>query len=196
MRCIEEGPDRVRGGGIAGDPSLGQTAHRPPGAITISTLTLNDARSQPMCRPMSRTTTVRRVLVGALAVTLAVLLTGCLSSGQDAVWQELNADRRANGRSSLPTHDQLNRKAQAWAEKIARDGRLSHSSLSSGVPSCWKSLAENVGYASSAAAAQDAFMRSAGHKSNILATKWKWVGVGYAKAGSRVYVVQVFMQGC
>ena len=145
---------------------------------------------------MNRTTTVRRAVVGIVAVTLAILLTGCLSTGQTQVQNELNADRRAYGLRALSTHDTLNRKAQAWAEKLARDGKLSHSSLASGVPSCWQSLGENVGYGGSVAAVEDAYMRSSGHKANILSTRWKWVGVGYAKSGSRVYTVQVFMQGC
>ena len=39
-------------------------------------------------------------------------------------------------------------------------------------------------------------MKSTGHRKNILESKWKYVGVGWAKAGNRVYTVQVFMQGC
>jgi uncharacterized protein YkwD len=53
-----------------------------------------------------------------------------------------------------------------------------------------------VGYGSSVASVEDAYMRSEGHRDNILQSKWKYVGVGFAKAGSRVYTVQVFMQGC
>lgn len=144
-----------------------------------------------------RTNLRRRTLqVAALAVALVVVLSGCISSGQTAVQDELNADRNAHGLRSLPTHGQLNTKAQAWAEKLARDGVLSHSHLPSGVPSCWRSLGENVGYGSSAAGVQDAYMRSSAHRSKILQSNWSYVGVGYAKAGSRVYTVQVFMQGC
>ena len=138
----------------------------------------------------------RTIQVAALVVALVVVLSGCISSGQTAVQNELNADRNAYGLRRLPTHGQLNLKAQAWAEKLARDGRLSHSHLPSGVPSCWRSLGENVGYGSSAAGVQDAYMRSADHRGNILDGRWSYVGVGYAKAGSRVYTVQVFMQGC
>lgn len=134
--------------------------------------------------------------VGALALVIVLLVSGCISSGQTQVQNELNADRRAHGYASLPTHSQLNAKAQAWAEKLARDGKLSHSKLSSGVPSCWRSLGENVGYGASAAAVQDAYMSSSGHRRNILQSKWKYVGVGWAKAGNRIYTVQVFMQGC
>jgi uncharacterized protein YkwD len=39
-------------------------------------------------------------------------------------------------------------------------------------------------------------MGSSGHRSNILASKWTDVGVGYARGGGRVYTVQVFMVRC
>lgn len=144
-----------------------------------------------------KTSSPRRIAQAAVVlVATALILSGCLSNGQSAVQNEMNADRRSNGLSALPTHDQLNQKAQAWAEKLARDGKLSHSNLSSGVPSCWRSIGENVGYGSTAAQVQDAYMNSKGHRANILASKWKWVGVGYAQKGNRVYTVQVFMQGC
>ncbi|HEV7721603.1 MAG TPA: CAP domain-containing protein [Iamia sp.] len=138
----------------------------------------------------------RSIQVAALALALVLVFAGCMSEGQTAVQNEMNTDRKTNRLSSLPTHDQLNAKAQAWAEKIARDGKLSHSNLSSGVPSCWRSLGENVGYGSSAASVEDAYMKSTGHRANILNSKWKYVGVGFATAGNRVYTVQVFMQGC
>ena len=121
---------------------------------------------------------------------------GCMSDGQSDVQNEMNADRSANHLRGLPTHPQLNAKAQAWAEKLARDGKLSHSNLASGAPSCWRGLGENVGYGGSAAAVQDAYMRSTGHRANVLSSKWAWVGVGHARAGNRTYTVQVFMQGC
>ena len=145
---------------------------------------------------MTRNLSRRSIQVAALALALVLALSGCMSDGQTAVQNEMNTDRSANGLRALPTHPQLNAKAQAWAEKLARDGKLSHSNLSTGVPSCWRSLGENVGYGGSAAAVQDAYMKSTGHRNNILSGKWSYVGVGFAKAGSRTYTVQVFMQGC
>ena len=147
-----------------------------------------------MTKLTSRRRTSRIVLAG-VAMLVTLLLAACLTSGQDAVLRELNSDRRAHGLSSLPAHGTLNSKAQAWAQKMAREGRLSHSNLASGAPRCWRRLGENVGYGSSAASVQDAFMRSSGHRTNVLG-RWTDVGVGYAKAGSRVYVVQVFMVRC
>ena len=40
---------------------------------------------------------------------------------------------------------ELTRKAQAWAEHLARIGRLEHSNLSAGISYRWRSLGENVG---------------------------------------------------
>lgn len=145
---------------------------------------------------MLRTSPKKFVQVAALVLASMLVLAGCMPEGQSTVQSEMNADRTANGLRALPTHSQLNAKAQAWAQKLARDGKLSHSNLSDGVPSCWRSLGENVGYGSTVVAVQDAYMRSTGHRKNILDSKWKYVGVGYAKSGNRVYTVQVFMQGC
>ncbi len=139
---------------------------------------------------------VRRA--GALAVVLSavLLLSACLTSEQTKVQSELNADRRANGRSTLSIQDSAQKKAQAWAEKLARENRLYHSTLSSGINVRWCSLGENVGYGSSIASVQDAYMASPGHRANILSTTWNGVGVGYAKNGSRVFTVQVFIKTC
>ena len=139
----------------------------------------------------------RRLLQIVGASLLALLLSSCMMSGQQqTVLDQLNWDRALNGRRTLPTHDALNAKAQSWAEKIARDGSLSHSNLRSGLPSCWSSAGENVGYGSSIAAVERAYMASSGHRANILNTSWDYAGVGYARSGSRVYTVHVFMKGC
>lgn len=134
-------------------------------------------------------------MVAVVAATI-LLLAGCLSPSQSEVQSELNADRQAYGRRSLSIQSDAQAKAQAWAERLARENRLYHSNLSDGINTRWCSLGENVGYGASAAAIQDAYMRSSGHRANILSTTWNGVGVGYAKNGSRVYTVQVFIKTC
>lgn len=138
----------------------------------------------------------RRALAATSIALLALLLTACLPAAPQDVLNALNADRRANSLRALPDHSALDDKAQAWAEKLARDGRLSHSNLSHGAPSCWRSLGENVGYGSSIEAVERAYMSSSPHRANILASKWDYVGVSAAQSGGRWYTVQVFMQGC
>ena len=142
-------------------------------------------------------TSLPRFLTAGVGIALALaLLTGCLSSGQTSVAAELNADRTANRLKALPTHPALNAKAQAWAEKLAKGNKLSHSRLVDGAPDCWRSLGENVGYGGSIAKVEDAYMQSVKHRANVLSPKWDFVGVGTATRDNRVFTVQVFMAGC
>jgi uncharacterized protein YkwD len=141
----------------------------------------------------TRRTRAIAVLVMAAAMTI---LTACLQPAQAEVRDAMNADRVENGRRALPTQADAQAKAQAWAEKLARENRLYHSTLSDGIKTRWCSLGENVGYGPSIQSVQDGYMGSAGHRRNVLDTKWNGVGVGYAKNGNRVYTVQVFIKTC
>lgn len=124
------------------------------------------------------------------------LLTACLNTNQVQVLNALNNDRKAHSLRSLPTHAQAQTKAQKWAEELARTGKLKHSNLRDGITACWRSLGENVGMGPSVASIERAYMKSSGHRANILSTQWNGVGVGYAKRGSTVYTVQVFIKAC
>lgn len=137
-----------------------------------------------------------RALVGVVAVALTLLLTACLTGEQQRLVDRVTWDRAVHGRAALTVHDQLGSKAQGWAEKMARDGRISHSTLTSGAPSCWRALGENVAKASSVDGLHDAWMRSSGHRANILSTSYTHIGVGVARQGSWYYGVQVFMRAC
>ncbi|MCU1499755.1 MAG: hypothetical protein JWM47_3708 [Acidimicrobiales bacterium] len=150
-----------------------------------------DTRSGRLARPTRRTTAVALALVSALT-----LLSACLSPSQGQVRTELNADRNANRLTTLPTNADAQAKAQAWANRLARENTLYHSKLSDGIRTRWCSLGENVGYGGTVASIQDAYMRSPGHRANVLGSKWNAVGVGYAKNGNRVFTVQVFIQTC
>ena len=143
-----------------------------------------------------RSTRQRRQIALATVLCALALLTGCLRSTQSQVLSELNADRTAHKLRALGTQADAQRKAQAWAEKLARENKLYHSKLPDGISVKWCSLGENVGYGPSVPAIQDAYMASAGHRANVLTTKWNGVGVGYAKNGNRIFTVQVFIKTC
>lgn len=133
----------------------------------------------------------------AAALIAVLALAGCLTPEQQTAHDAMNNSRRANGRAALSMHGSAQSKAQAWAEKMARDGRISHSNpISSGISGCWRNLGENVGYGGSIAAVQNAFMNSPSHRANVLDTKWNGVGIGVAKRGNQVYVAQVFIRAC
>ena len=147
-------------------------------------------------RPPATRKPAHRLAAVAVVVASLSLLSACLSPSQSVVLTELNADRTANNIGRLPTQADAQRKAQAWAEKLARENALYHSNLPDGIKTRWCSLGENVGYGPSVSAIEDAYMKSPGHRANILNTKWNGVGVGYAKNGNKTFTVQVFIKTC
>jgi uncharacterized protein YkwD len=154
----------------------------------------------PMTVGMPRVN-ARRRSIAALLVGASLFLAGCLDPDQQMVLDEMNADRQAYGRVALPAHDIAVAKAQAWADKLARDGGLSHSNLADGLSGlCWRGIGENVGYGGSVASVQDGYMNSSGHRANILNTTWDVVGVGEARGTVNgypvVFTVQVFVDLC
>lgn len=135
----------------------------------------------------------------ALLVATPLLVLGLAAcqpnAQQESVRSHINASRQADGLHHVEDDVAVRIKAQAWAEHLASKGRLSHSSLSSGldvVP--WVAVAENVGYGSSIGSVHDQFMRSPRHRANVLDRRWDRVGTGHAVGrDGRVYVVQVFV---
>jgi len=141
--------------------------------------------------------TMRRGGLLAVAVVAAIALVGCLNPTQQRSYDLLNNTRVQNGRRKLNGHELAQRKAQAWAEKMAREQRMYHSNLTDGMGNCWRSLGENVGYATTIQGVHDLWWSSAPHKKNILDTKWNGVGVGVAKASNGYYyLAHVFVQTC
>ena len=141
------------------------------------------------------TRTKRLAGIVGLALTLC-LLTSCLQPGQSEVLSAMNKDRQALNLRTLGTQADAQRKAQAWAEKLARENKLYHSTLPDGIGVKWCSLGENVGYGPDVPTIEAAYMNSPGHKANIVSTKWNGVGVGHATNGKRVFTVQVFIKTC
>ncbi|HEX7095360.1 MAG TPA: CAP domain-containing protein [Acidimicrobiales bacterium] len=134
-----------------------------------------------------------RRLIAVVAVAAVVLISVGCTPEQLAVRDLVNASRRQAGLAELPIDVNANAKAQPWAEHLARIGRLEHSNLAEGMPPGWQKLGENVGRGPSLQAIQDAFMRSPGHRANILDPAWNSVGAGVAVApDGTVYVVQLF----
>lgn len=144
----------------------------------------------------ARSGRVRRLLTAVAAVALVAVLTGCLSIDQTAGLEELNDDRQAAGLRPLPIQSDAQAKAQAWAEQLARRDSLAHSTLTDGIGVRWCSLGENVGVASTVGDVEAAFMASSVHRTDILSSSWNGVGVGVARNGGNVYVVQEFIKTC
>lgn len=148
----------------------------------------------------------RRLVVTALALLASVaLLAGCLTAEQKQTQEMINNSRAGHTLPPFgtprPLHDYspADKKAQAWAEKMARDGKISHSNLRDGYAgTSWCHLGENVGMGPSLQSIHNAFMNSPGHRANILSFNYSHMGTGVVKDKTTGYwyVVQEFLTVC
>lgn len=89
----------------------------------------------------------------------------------------------------------LQRKAKAQARRMAAARALSHQDLGQVLRDCHlRSAAENVayGYPTGTATVKRGWMRSAGHRANILNPGYRLMGIGAVRRGGTWYVAQVF----
>lgn len=107
----------------------------------------------------------------------------------------VNGARAQAGLTTLSGNSSMDQVAQAWAERLAAAGSLSHNpSYSQQIPGGWQAAAENVAYASapSASGMHQQLMNSSGHRANILGN-FSHLGVGYAVDGrGGGWLVEVF----
>lgn len=105
----------------------------------------------------------------------------------------LNSWRQQNGLAPLAVASDAQAKAQAHAERMAAQQRLSHTNLQSGLES-WNRWAENVGVGVSPDQVQQMFQDSSSHNGNMLSPDMTNVGVGAAwGADANLYVCQIFV---
>lgn len=140
------------------------------------------------------TTRNRRISVAmALVAAVAVLLSGCTRNAE--AWDSavlVNQARHRAGAKDVALEGSLVEKAQAWAERMAATGTVSHSKLSDGVQGDWRVLGENVGWARSIDEMHQMFLDSASHRSTMLDRRYSRFGVGVAVSNGRYYTVQVY----
>ena len=135
---------------------------------------------------------MRRLLSGLVALSVALVLVACTpeeGSNLDAV----NAFRKANGLPALQWEEGAYAKVRAWSQKMADEGKLSHSKLSDGVPSGWLALGENVAVNPSLEDAQRRLQNSPGHRANLLNPKFKKIAIGVIHQNGHYWVTQLFI---
>jgi uncharacterized protein YkwD len=134
-----------------------------------------------------------RRLLGALALATVMLLAVACTPEQMAAIDLANSTRREAGLPELVPSPALIEKAQAWADELARQGTLSHSTLTDRVPDGWLKLGENVGKGPSIEAVHAGFVGSPAHHANLVDPSFNWIGTGVATASDgTIFVVQVF----
>ncbi|MFC4354666.1 CAP domain-containing protein [Chryseomicrobium palamuruense] len=117
------------------------------------------------------------------------------------VLKETNAYRAENGLAPLSLHTSLSQSAQQKATDMAKNRYFSHTSPTLGSPFdqmkangiSYRRAAENIAMGQrSATEVVDAWMKSPGHRANILDRNLTHIGIGYDSNGR--YWVQQFIQ--
>lgn len=162
--------------------------HRPSGSAAVSlllagVLTLLGALAGPWAGQGA---------ASAFGATRAASGTGLLSDAERDVAEQIDQARAARGIRSLDTRAGLSDVARTWAEQMARTGVLRHNPRLTTEVENWRWVGENVGFGPDVRTMQEAFMRSPGHRANVLDRDYTQVGVGVARRDGRVWVVQVF----
>lgn len=102
----------------------------------------------------------------------------------------VNMERRKAGLSKVKRRAKIVRVARAWSVSQARQGRLAHNpSYARQIPSGWSRASENVAWTTAKGSAKKlakrivkAWLRSSGHRANILDPHMTKTGVGVARS--------------
>jgi uncharacterized protein YkwD len=116
------------------------------------------------------------------------------------LFNRLNAERRARGLANLKWDDDLARVAGEWSAQMARTGNFAHRDLGAagGLPgmSKFSALGENIawveGYPSMGNQLHVGWMKSEGHRANMLQRGFDSVGIGVVCSGGRAWATQNF----
>jgi uncharacterized protein YkwD len=142
-------------------------------------------------------------LLTAFALVLAVLVTGAVTApsanaaatnAEDVFTARINQARAAQGLPRLATRPHLVAVARDWAARMAGQSKLYHNPRLTSDVDNWRWVGENVGYGPDAPTIHVAFMRSPGHRANILDRDYSEVGVGAVVRNGRLWVAEVFRQ--
>jgi Cysteine-rich secretory protein family len=139
---------------------------------------------------------------GLLVWAGVVCATGAAQRGDDArqILELTNGDRQEQGLQPLEWNPALAAAAQAHAERMAREGTLSHQyageaplmQRAAEAGAHFEAIAENVAMAPDPEAVEQAWMHSTPHRTNILDPKMNALGIGVAERGGYLYAVEDF----
>ena len=153
------------------------------------------------------TTRAATTTTGAPRPTAAPTTAGAPAGNQSTaqrlasdLFDRLNAERRARGLAALDWDGDLARLAADWSAHMASTGNFSHRDLGAagGLPgmSKFSALGENIawveGYPSMGNQLHVGWMRSEGHRANMLQRGFDSVGIAVACSGGRAWATQNF----
>ena len=106
-----------------------------------------------------------------------------LKADERQSFQLHNKARKARNMRQLCVHPNLQKAARAHSAKMSRSGRMTHGNVGKRLKRHgynWSTYGENVAYNRSAKSTFRSWMRSSGHRSNILERRFREVGIGTA----------------
>ena len=197
-------PGQDRTASVAAAPDTVRSA-RAPGATAAGTRR-RPARPTTTVAPTTTTraaTTTSRAPRTTAAPTTAAAPAGGGSTAQtltNDLFDRLNAERQARGLAALRWDGDLARVAGDWSAQMARTGNFAHRDLGAagGLPgmSKFSALGENIawvdGYPSMGNQLHVGWMRSEGHRANMLQRGFDSVGIGVVCSGGRAWATQNF----
>jgi uncharacterized protein YkwD len=188
----ERAPDAARPAKLAGATAAG--TKRRPGRTTTT--------AAPTTTTRAATTTSRAPRTTAPPTTAAAPAGGGSTAQTltNDLFDRLNAERRARGLAPLKWDGNLARVAGDWSAQMARTGNFAHRDLGAagGLPgmSKFSALGENIawveGYPSMGNQLHVGWMKSEGHRANMLQRGFDSVGIGVVCAGGRAWATQNF----
>lgn len=116
---------------------------------------------------------------------------GYFSRTEVCFMKKTNRARIRHGRRPLRWDKQLGYVARRHAHQIAQSRGLYHDTNMGREITRWRRLGQNTGRGHRCRRLFRSFMRSTGHRSNILG-RWRFMAVGVVKAAGRLYVQHVF----
>lgn len=105
--------------------------------------------------------------------------------------RKINRARERHGMSKLDWDKQLGYVARKHARVMAGSGTIWHDAHLGTKVTRWRRIGDNVGKGPGCPRLFKAFMRSSGHRRNILG-RWRFVGAGVNRNGNTVFVDTIF----
>jgi uncharacterized protein YkwD len=146
---------------------------------------------------------VRATIIAVLSTVMLLASVTAASAGMNRIEYNsaklVNVERRDAGVSTVTRQSCLQRHAEVHANRMAAKGKIYHrtsSALRTVMKRCkLTSIGENLasGTRMTSVAAVDAWMRSPGHRRNLLNPSFNRIGAAYATdAGGRRYWIQLY----
>jgi uncharacterized protein YkwD len=134
-----------------------------------------------------------RAVLGLLALVVIALSAACTAPSEQQAFDAINGVRSAAHVPGLAWNDAVHQKAVDWSNHMADQGTLSHSVLSDGVPSGWRTIGENVAYADTIDRAVATLEASAPHRANMINPAFTSAAIGVVERNGLVWVTEVFV---